>query len=229
MPESSVLVITHTHGTRLGWLREYLSTRWGKLLLLRAFEDQLPDPESLRYPVVVMGGPMGVEDIPTLPWLQREVDWIGQLAHRHHPYLGICLGAQLLAHSLGHTVRTCEQGTMECGYYPTNNPGLPCHVYHWHQDGIYLTDQGCPVVSCLGSSQWKDHRTTQAFIRGPALGVQFHPEIDEQLISSWIARDADHLSRPQARPSQTHLLDHARFGAQQRHWLVKRLEELWAS
>lgn len=227
MSSQSVVVITHTKNTRLGWLSQYLSKKWGNIIVLSAFEDEFPNPQTLRFPVVVMGGPMGVEDIPSLPWLAREVEWISKLMDQNHPYLGVCLGAQLMAHALGHTILTCDQGTMECGYYPTANEGLPCHVYHWHQDGIYLTSQGCQQAKCLGSSNWKNGKTTQALQRGPALGVQFHPEVDADLISTWVRRDAHDLSRPMARPAPTHLSDHERFGAQQRVWLSGKLDELW--
>lgn len=228
MPSNSVVVITHTSGTRLGWLFDYLKHRWGNVLVHRAYSDELPDPEILRHPVVIMGGPMGVGDIPTLPWLAQEARWISNLLEKEHPMLGICLGAQLMAHSLGHTVRSCEDGTMECGYYPTQSEELPSHVYHWHQDGIYITSKGCQKLRCLGRSQWKQGQTTQGFVRGKAMGVQFHPEVDEYIITSWLAKDCTHPLRPYARPSYTHISDHLSFGPQQKQWLSSRLDQLWA-
>lgn len=227
MSRPVVTVVVHHEKTRLGWLAAYLEQHWGQLQVLRSFADELPDPATLSGPVVVMGGVMGVADIPHLPWLAREVEWIGQVVRANHPYLGICLGGQLMAHALGHTVKGCEEGTMECGYYPTHVSTLPSHVYHWHQDGIYVTDQGCGDVECLGASAWKQGRTTQAIARFRALGTQFHPEVDPITIQQWLAADPAHTTLPCARPADTHLADHARYGAGQADWLAARLGQMW--
>lgn len=56
-----------------------------------------------------MGGHQGVGDLPQIDWLREEADFIHTLLVREHPFLGICLGAQLMAHVLGHRVSSCPQ------------------------------------------------------------------------------------------------------------------------
>ncbi len=75
--------------------------------------DEVPaDADDIKI-LVVMGGPMGVSDIPSgkFPFLQKEVDLLQQFIARDRPVLGICLGAQLLAHAAGAKV------------YPNARPG----------------------------------------------------------------------------------------------------------
>ena len=67
MSRPVVTVVVHHEKTRLGWLAAYLEQHWGQLQVLRSFADELPDPATLSGPVVVMGGVMGVADIPHLP------------------------------------------------------------------------------------------------------------------------------------------------------------------
>jgi GMP synthase (glutamine-hydrolysing) len=67
----------------------------------------LPDWRDVDL-VVVMGGPMGVYDEAEHPWLAAEKRWIAAAVHAGVPYFGVCLGAQLLAASLGAQVRTAS-------------------------------------------------------------------------------------------------------------------------
>jgi GMP synthase (glutamine-hydrolysing) len=191
--------------------------------------DPLPDPASLSSPVVVMGGAMGVADLPAFPWLRRECEWISLLLAQNHRLLGICLGAQLMAHALGACVQACSRGTVECGYTPTRASGLPDWVYHWHQDGIRLGSVDDPLLQCLGASTWQDGETSQGFVRGRALGVQFHPEVDAPMIDAWQASDPAFLGRPGARPAVSHHQDHHYHGAAVRAWLEAQLQRLWFS
>jgi GMP synthase (glutamine-hydrolysing) len=75
--------------------------------------DEVPAADSELRLLVVMGGPMGVADIPSgqFPFLAAEVDLLKQLIAQDRPVLGICLGAQLLAHAAGAKV------------YPNAKPG----------------------------------------------------------------------------------------------------------
>ncbi len=65
--------------------------------------DEVPtDLDDVRM-LIVMGGPMGVADIgkPEYPFLAKEVELLSKMVQRDKPVLGICLGAQLLAHAAG--------------------------------------------------------------------------------------------------------------------------------
>ncbi len=80
-------------------------------------------------------------------WLRREIDWIGVPLKEDTPFLGICLGAQMLARHLGQRVRPHPHGRVEVGYYPIQpteqghcicDCRFPTHVYQWHREGFDL-------------------------------------------------------------------------------------------
>jgi GMP synthase (glutamine-hydrolysing) len=137
---------------------------------------------------VVMGGPMNVDEVERFPGLAAEREWLAEAARLGMPLLGICLGAQLLARALGAAVRPGERG--EIGFAPVevHDPGDPVlgalapstSVLHWHGDLFELPEGATP----LASSALTEH---QAFRRGNAWGVLFHPEADLALLEAWLA------------------------------------------
>lgn len=220
-------MVGHVKTLRMGWLEEWLKAHHGGYRFYYAASDRLPDPDSIRGPVIVLGGPMGIRDIPQLPWLASERDWVGRILEAGLPYLGICLGAQLMASAVGYHVGPCPRGTgaMECGYYRTHSARLPEWVYHWHRDGIFW-EEGGPLKN-LAFSPWLRGKTSQAIMKGRALGIQFHPEISPEVIRDWLDRDAAHLDLPGARPAHTHLSDYTLHAGENRFWLEKRLARMW--
>lgn len=150
--------------------------------------------------LVVMGGPMGVADIgaPGFPWLGPVADLLRRRLAVDAPNLGICLGAQLLAHAAGARVapmadasgrRVREVGWGALQVFPEADPcvaGLPSQleVLHWHGDACALpagatllaSTPACPV---------------QMFRLGRSLGLQFHPEVDGPTACGWASEDAE--------------------------------------
>ena len=89
---------------------------------------------------MIFGGPMSANDEED--WIKREIDWIGSPLKENKPFLGICLGAQLLARHLGHPVGSHPEGRVEVGYYPIHpteeghsvcDCRFPNRVYQWHR------------------------------------------------------------------------------------------------
>jgi GMP synthase (glutamine-hydrolysing) len=148
-------------------------------------------PDVSRYNgLVVLGGPMNVDQRDQFPHLVTEIDAIRQALDRGMPILGICLGAQLLAAALGAHVR--PNHVREIGWYrlhPTAAAGGDplCrhldgsqHVFQWH---AYTFDLP-PGAMHLASTPTCPH---QAFRHGDrAYGLQFHLEADEKLIHTWL-------------------------------------------
>jgi GMP synthase (glutamine-hydrolysing) len=136
---------------------------------------------------VVMGGPMGAQEVERFPALVTEREWLAEAARRGMPVLGICLGAQLLARALGAEVRPGEGP--EIGFAPVevSDPDDPVlgglapstEVLHWHGDFFDLPDG----AQLLASSERTEH---QAFRAGNAWGVLFHPEADFALVEAWL-------------------------------------------
>jgi len=146
--------------------------------------------------LVVLGGPIGVADIDTYPFLRTELELIGERLAGDRPTLGICLGAQLLAVAAGGSVRP---GTAaEIGYAPvtlTNAArgsvleplgGVP--VLHWHGDVISTPPELPPLASTPICEN-------QAFARGPnVLGLQFHLEAESASLERWLVGHAHELA-----------------------------------
>ncbi len=147
---------------------------------------------------VVYGGKYDVGEQKTYPFLIDELKFIDSVLEKGTPFLGICLGGQLLAHALGEPVGPHPARHAEYGYYdlvPTEagktefGTGLKVLQSHWH--GWYRTPNG--AVKLAESA----HFPEQAFRYGPAAyGIQFHPEATRQMLTRWIGR----------RPSERHLL-----------------------
>ncbi len=147
----------------------------------------LPDHAEVAG-AVVMGGPMSVEDTERHPALATEREWLAEALRREMPLLGICLGAQLLARALGADVRAGERP--ELGFAPVEildsedpilGPLAPSTtVLHWHGDVFDLPD-GAQHLARSAQTE------VQAFRRGNAWGVLFHPEADLALLEAWLA------------------------------------------
>ena len=154
------------------------------------------------------------------PYVRRETDWIDVALREDKPFLGICLGAQMLARHLGGIVTRHPQGMVERGYYPIRPTaeglklaGWPSHVYQWHSEGFTLP----PGAELMASG---DLFTNQAFRYGPrAYGIQFHPEMTRAMLHGWLARSGHMLVDPGARHRETHLAGYERHRAAVAHWL----------
>lgn len=159
-------------------------------LEVKTVEPLAGDPLPLHTEVagaVVMGGPMNVDEVERHPALADEREWLAGAASREMPILGICLGSQLLARALGVEVRPGEKP--EIGFAPVeiHDPADPVvgalapetAVLHWHGDIFDLPDGATPLAS---SAQTE----VQAFRRGNAWGLLFHPEADAPLLDGWL-------------------------------------------
>ncbi|MGF1458340.1 MAG: glutamine amidotransferase [Leptolyngbyaceae cyanobacterium] len=163
---------------------------------------------------------MSANDDVTLPFIKAELDWLAIALASGRPYLGICLGAQLLARVLGAEVARHRQGQREIGYYPLyptaqGEPYFPApmQVYHWHSEGFTLPNG----ATLLARGEVFPH---QAFRYGEtAIGLQFHPEITTMLIDEWTSRGADQLDLPGAQPCMQQFHRHERHGQRVDRWL----------
>ena len=220
-----VLAVYHRATTNPGavgrWLREQ-----GYQLDVRvpAIGDPLPEHLEAHEGVIVFGGGMSANDDQRLPFIRTELDWIEGVLAAEKPFFGICLGAQLLSRVLGGTVGPHPEAKVEIGYYPTTptEPGQAyfldrAHFYHWNSEGFTLPSGAVK----LASSQIFEN---QAFRYGDqAYGVQFHPEIDDEVLAEWggmIDEEvAETMRAPGARPWPEHLRDHALHGNAVARWL----------
>ncbi len=130
--------------------------------------------------LIIMGGSMGINDTEQYSWLEDEIAHIKIAIAHNKPILGICLGAQLIAHTLGATISKNPQ--KEIGWFPINftpdshpiTQKLPSttHVLHWHGDTFSLPPNATHLASSPACAN-------QAFIFNNIIGLQFHLEMDE--------------------------------------------------
>ena len=169
--------------------------------------DSLPATLARHDGVIVFGGPMCAND--SEEWIKREIDWIGTPLREKKPFLGLCLGAQMLALKLGARVFNYPDSRCEAGYYPIQatstgdrlcGAAFPNWVYQWHSDGFELP-KGAALLAQGGTDF-----PNQAFRYGRnAVGLQFHPEVTYQMMCRWTTRGAPRLERPGARAQHEHL------------------------
>lgn len=139
--------------------------------------------------VIIYGGAPCVDEQERYPFLADELRLIEQTLSRGIPFLGLCLGGQLLAHVLGRKVGPHPGGHAEYGYYdfhPTaagrDILGAVPKVLQSHYHGWYETPDG--AVALGGTEAFPE----QAFRYGEAFGLQFHPEASRAVLERWIAR-----------------------------------------
>lgn len=138
--------------------------------------------------LVVLGGPIGAEEDERYPFLVEETELVRERLATRRPMLGICLGAQLIAHAMGARVRPMER--KEIGYAPvsltTQGERSPLAtlgsqpVLHWHGDQFELPDG----VESLARTQVCPN---QAFcVARHTMAWQFHLEVDPARIEQWL-------------------------------------------
>lgn len=184
----------------LGMIADW-ATRHGHTLTYTAFFHPgalipaLDDYDAL----VVMGGSMGVYDDAHLPWLAAEKAHIRAAIDAGKYVLGICLGAQLIAASLG--ARVAPHTHKEIGWFPVamtdagaRHPLLSgfnsaMTVFHWHGDRFEIPNGAYHLMSSAACDN-------QAFAYGErVLGLQFHLEMDPAAVRAIMAAGAEELRR----------------------------------
>jgi GMP synthase (glutamine-hydrolysing) len=144
--------------------------------------------------LVVMGGPMNVDETDRYPFLAAEVRWLRGAVAADRPVLGVCLGSQLLAKALG--ARVYPNPVKEIGWYeieltpaaaadPLFCDCAPAEmVFQWHGDTFDLPAGAVPLARSRDCAN-------QAFRYGrTAYGLQFHLETTPDLIDRWLADPA---------------------------------------
>jgi len=223
-PKQPVLLVLHQATSSPGRVGQALA-RLGFPLDIRrpALGDPLPDTMAQHAGAVIFGGPQSAND--TDDFIRRETDWIGVPLKEDKPFLGICLGAQMMARHLGASVAPHPQGHAEVGYYPIRPtaaglevcPQWPDHVYQWHREGFVLPSE----AELLAEG---DTFTAQAFRYGSGYALQFHPEVTHAMMCRWTVRGAQRLELPNAKPRQAHFADRPVYDLASRNWLAAFLD-----
>lgn len=150
--------------------------------------DELPSWRAFAG-IVAMGGPMGTYDEAAHPWLGAEKRFIADAVRAGTPFWGVCLGAQLLAASLGGMVvpgalPEVGVGRVQLAAGAASDPVFASappvfEALHWHGDTYELP----PGAVRLASSE---QYAQQAFVSDRAYGLQFHLEVTPALAGEWL-------------------------------------------
>ena len=169
---------------------------------------------------VIFGGPQSAND--TDDFIKDETDFIAVPLKEGKPFLGVCLGAQMMANHLGAKVWPHPHGHAEVGYYPIRptekglkiTPEWPDHVYQWHREGFDLPAGG--ELLAEGDGEF----AVQAFRYGSGYGIQFHPEVTHAMMYRWLVRGAHRMTLPGAKQRAEHIADRAVHDLASNLWLA---------
>jgi GMP synthase (glutamine-hydrolysing) len=219
-----VLVVLHQETSTTGRVGQILEAAGVGIDVRRpVIGDALPETLDAHRGAIVFGGPPSANDAE--PHLTAEIRWMEVPLREDRPFLGICLGAQMLVKHLGGTVAPHPDGLVEVGYYPLEPTGAgrafmrhwPPVVYQWHREGFDLP-RG---ASLLASGE---RFPNQAFRYGDrAFGVQFHAELTLAMLYRWTTRGHERLSLPGAQARRMHFDGRAAFDPPIRRWLAEFL------
>lgn len=187
---SEVLVVQNTRIEGSGYLGELLSNDGFVIHSVNAKHEKLPEKNYSL--VVILGAPESAND--DLPYLQAEQKLIKKTVDDNIPLLGICLGSQLITKTFGGKVYRGPK--KEIGFYHDlmidNNSKLfsgfsnPFTVFHWHGDTFDLPQKAVRLAH-------SENYSNQAFQIGSAVGLQFHLEVNVEMINLWLDKTKEKL------------------------------------
>ncbi len=177
-----------------GSIGSWLKSQNATTSTTRFYKDEFPPDIDKIDILIIMGGPMSVNDSDTHPWLELEKVFINAAIHAGKPVLGICLGAQLIASSLG--AKIYPNPVKEIGWFPVfgKDPAEGFRfeeeltVFHWHGETFDLP----PDSTLLASSA--DCKNQAFQLKGKkVIGLQFHLETTPESLNGILKNCEDEL------------------------------------
>jgi GMP synthase (glutamine-hydrolysing) len=199
----SALILRHLAFEDLGSFGPVLDEEGYRINHVEAGIDALPDSRDPDL-VVVLGGPIGVNDADAYPCMKTERDWLAPRLVSRRPTLGICLGAQLMAAALGAKVAPMPRKEIGFSALTLTDAGInsplrhlwDVPVLHWHGEAFDIPDGADSLAGTAVSA-------TQAFAMGATvLALQFHPEAGEMpTFERWLIGHSVELAEARIEPA----------------------------
>lgn len=211
-----------------GWISAWANARNHEFTVTRLFEGApLPDASSFDA-LVVMGGPMGVHDEADHPWMRGEKHLVIAALEGDRHVLGVCLGAQMIAHTGG--ARVYRNRFQEIGWFPVEATAegvarfaLPhsFRAFHWHGDTFQL-----PAGALnLARTDACEH---QMFMMGDrVLGIQFHLEVTESEIAGMLDHAGNDLPDGPYVQKAEDIMMASSAGSESSHALLESVLDRW--
>ena len=188
-------VLQHVPFEELGNIRHWLEQQQAEIHYCRLYaDDPFPSVSDIDL-LIVLGGPMSVNDESHYPWLKAEKAFLTEVIAADKPVVGICLGAQLIACTQGGRVYsnyTKEIGWFDIHALPVAGDvlALPAtmNVFHWHGETFTLP----PGAHHLARSAACNHQAFQ--LAGKAvIGLQFHLETTPESLRGMVQHCGEEL------------------------------------
>lgn len=198
----NVLIVKNITNEGPGTIEDYLKDRGINYTIADfsgcdATEENIPDIRTFTH-LVIMGGPMAVYESDGLPFLHYEVAMIRAFAKAGKSVLGICLGAQMIAHALGADVYKGQKQELGWDRVEITDVGMTdeafstlavnsapvAEVFQWHGDTFDLPDKSVRIATSAAFEN-------QAFRYGRNIyALQFHIEVTPEIIREWFDKES---------------------------------------
>ena len=217
------LLIVHQKRSSVGDVGMKLKQRNYTLDIRRpALGDELPSNMNEHDLAVIYGGPMSCND--NANYIKYEIEWINEALKLNKPFLGICLGAQMLAKNLGAKVTPAYDKSCEIGFFDIhpNDTGAKIFknqktFFQWHSEGFDLPN-GSKLLA-------KGNKfPNQAFCYKNAYGIQFHPEVNFKMHLMWLYFASYRLKEVGAQSRKHQLTQRLKYGKKINMWLDNFLD-----
>jgi len=215
--DKTAAAIRHVHFEDLGAFEAPIRKAGYGIRYLEAGKDDLSAAKDADL-TVFLGGPLGVGDHGVYPFLNREFAVAERRLAGRRPTLGICLGAQVIAHAAGAKVYPGNNGK-EIGWKPLTltdagraSAVAPLgegggHMLHWHGDTFDLPEDAQRLAST-------DAYANQVYAIGRhVLAFQCHPELNPDAIERWLVGHACEIANTPGTDPVTLREDTARHGS----------------
>lgn len=218
----NILIILHQETSSAGRVGQMLVKKGCTLDIRRPrFGDPLPETMDEHKGAIIFGGPMSANDPDD--FVKAEIDWCGVPLRDKTPFLGICLGAQMLVKHLGGNVYQHADGMAEVGYYPIQDlrknahnevmPIAPDYIYQWHREG-FTVPSGANLL--MRGEMFENQAIS---VGNNAFGIQFHTELTFAMLYRWLVKGVERTKMPGAQTRAQHLEGRLIYDAAIRTWL----------
>ncbi|MFC0875377.1 type 1 glutamine amidotransferase [Saccharicrinis sp. FJH2] len=194
-----VLILKHVEFEGPGRFLKIFESLNYTITYCNIWKDSLPSIKDYDL-FLIMGGPMSVNDTEDFPWLEAEKQFISSAINAGKKVIGICLGAQLIASTLGEPVFLGEE--KEIGWYPVRLNNNDLHfVFHWHGETYDL-----PVGAELLASSAACENQIFTYNKN-VIAFQCHLEMDESALKSIVDKCRDELTGERFMMTEEQIMD----------------------